>query len=75
METFSFDRSPSVTCRWSAAKQDFLKALQLDAASGAKDNAALLNNLGMVRTHKTSVTYTSCDICLAAAYPGFKQAS
>ena len=47
----SFDRPSSVTCRWSAAKQDFLKALQLDAASGAKDNAALLNNLGLVRTH------------------------
>ena len=41
-----------LTCRWSAAKQDFLKALQLDAASGAKDNAALLNNLGVVRPHK-----------------------
>lgn len=50
MGTFSLDRSLSVTCRWSAAKQDFLKALQLDTASGATDNAALLNNLGILRT-------------------------
>jgi hypothetical protein len=66
------DRLLSITCRWSAAKQDFLKALQLDAASGAKDNAALLNNLGMstrttTKRHGTGLAASACS--------GFEQAS
>ena len=51
------DRGSSITYRWSAAKQDFLRALELDAASGAKDNAALLNNLGVVRTHRPKASH------------------
>ena len=39
---------PDLACRWQAAKEDFLRALDIEAAAGADTNAALLNNLGEI---------------------------
>jgi len=33
-------------CRWQAAREDFLRALDIESAAGSPTSAALLNNLG-----------------------------